>query len=118
MGCVIASQSVNSPTGSSGLIGPNCEIKIIDLKTGKTLGTNQKGEICAKSITMISSYYKNPEITKKAIDEDGQYKMLITREIKKHFSEQSEFFQDGYTRGISVISPRTENCSFWIDCPI
>ncbi|XP_076546359.1 uncharacterized protein LOC117602157 [Osmia lignaria lignaria] len=88
MGNLIAAQSVNSPSGSSGLVARNCEVKIIDLETGKTLGPNQKGEICGKSISMMSGYYKNPEATKKVIDEDG---WLHTSDLG-YYTEEGELF--------------------------
>jgi fatty-acyl-CoA synthase len=50
---------------------PNCEVKIVDPETGKTLGTNQTGEICCKGYNVMKGYYKMPEKTKEVIDEDG-----------------------------------------------
>ncbi|XP_029047306.2 4-coumarate--CoA ligase 1-like [Osmia bicornis bicornis] len=88
MGNQIAGQLVSSPSGSSGLVARNCEVKIIDPKTGKTLGPNQKGEICGKSIAMMSGYYKNPEATKKVIDEDG---WLHTGDFG-YYTEEGELF--------------------------
>jgi fatty-acyl-CoA synthase len=50
---------------------PNCEVKIVDPETGKTLGTNQTGEICCKGYNVMKGYYKMPEKTKEVIDKDG-----------------------------------------------
>lgn len=56
---------------SAGTIIPNAQIKIIDLKTGQSLGCNQDGEICLKSSRMMMGYYKNPTATKEAVDKEG-----------------------------------------------
>ena len=50
---------------------PNCEVKIVDPETGKTLGPNMTGEICCKGYNVMKGYYKMPEKTKEVIDEDG-----------------------------------------------
>ena len=50
---------------------PNCEVKIVDPETGKTLGTNQTGEICCKGYNVMKGYYKMPEKTKEVIDKEG-----------------------------------------------
>ncbi|XP_003704786.1 luciferin 4-monooxygenase [Megachile rotundata] len=71
LGNLISAQDVDSTPGSCGLATINTEIKIIDPETGKTLGPNQSGEVCIKNLSMTSGYYKNPEATKNAIDEDG-----------------------------------------------
>ncbi|XP_014235992.1 luciferin 4-monooxygenase-like [Trichogramma pretiosum] len=56
---------------SVGFVLPNVQIKIIDRRNGQTLGPNQPGELCIKSLTMMSGYYGNPEATKKVIDPYG-----------------------------------------------
>ncbi len=50
---------------------PEIEVKIIDTKTGETLGPDQPGEICCRGYNVMKGYYKMPEMTQKAIDEDG-----------------------------------------------
>ncbi len=50
---------------------PNCEVKIVDPNTGKTLGANQTGEICCRGYNVMKGYYKMPEKTKEVIDKDG-----------------------------------------------
>ena len=34
--------------GSCGVLLPNTEAKIVDLESGKSLGPNEKGELCVK----------------------------------------------------------------------
>jgi acyl-CoA synthetase (AMP-forming)/AMP-acid ligase II len=50
---------------------PNCEVKIVDPESGKTLGPNMTGEICCKGYNVMKGYYKMPEKTNEVIDKDG-----------------------------------------------
>jgi len=50
---------------------PECEVKIVDPETGKTLGPDQPGEICCKGYNIMKGYYKMPDKTREVIDEDG-----------------------------------------------
>jgi fatty-acyl-CoA synthase len=54
-----------------GRVLPGVEVKIIDPVTGKTLGDNQQGELCARGHGIMLGYYHNPEATHAAIDSDG-----------------------------------------------
>ncbi|XP_043261591.1 4-coumarate--CoA ligase 1-like isoform X1 [Colletes gigas] len=71
LGGLVSAQMVNSTSGSCGVVKSNCEIKIIDPDTGKILGPNETGELCAKTPLMMTGYYRNPEATKNIIDQDG-----------------------------------------------
>lgn len=57
--------------GSSGRICKNMRLIIVSLDTKKPVGPNMHGEICLKCQSMMNSYYKDPETTKNAFDEDG-----------------------------------------------
>ncbi|XP_023748642.1 probable acyl-activating enzyme 16, chloroplastic [Lactuca sativa] len=47
------------------------EIKIVDDETGEDLPHGSKGIVKARGPQIMQGYYKNPEATKQAIDEDG-----------------------------------------------
>jgi fatty-acyl-CoA synthase len=50
---------------------PGVEVKIVDPATGKTLGDNEQGELCARGHGIMIGYYKNQEATDAAIDPEG-----------------------------------------------
>jgi fatty-acyl-CoA synthase len=50
---------------------PGVEVKIIDPISGQTLGDHQQGELCSRGHVVMLGYYKNPEATAAAIDQEG-----------------------------------------------
>ena len=50
---------------------PNVECKIIDPETGKDLPDGESGEFVARGFNIMKGYYKMPEATRSAIDNDG-----------------------------------------------
>ena len=54
-----------------GRVLPGVEVKIVDPATGKTLGDNEQGELCARGHGVMIGYYNNPEATAAAIDAEG-----------------------------------------------
>lgn len=63
--------SVEKRVNTVGRARPNIEVKIIDPETGETLGPGQPGEICCRGYNVMKGYYKMPDKTKEAIEEDG-----------------------------------------------
>lgn len=58
---------------SVGRLGLGVKLKIVDVESKKSLGPNQTGEICFKSMGLMKGYVRNPEATKEAIDDDGWF---------------------------------------------
>jgi len=50
---------------------PHTEVKVIDPLTGKMVPRGVAGELCTRGYLVMKGYYKNPEATRKAIDDDG-----------------------------------------------
>ena len=50
---------------------PHVEVKIADPETGETMPPGQQGELCARSFMNMKGYYKMPEATEAAIDDEG-----------------------------------------------
>ncbi|MDD2554362.1 MAG: AMP-binding protein, partial [Desulfotomaculaceae bacterium] len=50
---------------------PGVECKIVDPETGQDLSANADGELVARGYNIMKGYYKMPEGTKAAIDENG-----------------------------------------------
>ncbi|UTB31741.1 MAG: AMP-binding protein [Methanobacterium sp. ERen5] len=63
--------SVEKRVNTVGRARPNIEVKLIDPKTGETLGPGQPGEICCRGYNVMKGYYKMPDKTKEAVEEDG-----------------------------------------------
>ncbi|XP_060811443.1 uncharacterized protein LOC132904738 [Bombus pascuorum] len=88
LGGTCAVQLSGTVSGSCGVVATNCEIKIIDVQTGETLGPNEHGELCAKTPTIMTGYLKNPEATKDTIDKDG---WIHTGDLA-YYNEKGEIF--------------------------
>ena len=50
---------------------PHVEVKIVDPATGKEVGTGVQGELCTRGYHVMKGYYRMPEATRQAIDEEG-----------------------------------------------
>lgn len=64
--------TIQETCDASGYPLPGSRLKIIDQK-GKEVPTGEIGEIIVKSPSLMLGYYKNPEETQKAIDQDGWF---------------------------------------------
>lgn len=50
---------------------PGVEVKIVNPETGEEVPRGVQGELCARGYNVMKGYYKMPEATHAAIDEDG-----------------------------------------------
>lgn len=50
---------------------PDIEVRIVNPETGETCGPNEVGELCCRGYNVMKGYYKMPEDTAAAIDEEG-----------------------------------------------
>lgn len=50
---------------------PNVEVKIVQPGTTRALPYNEQGELCTRGHHIMKGYYRNPEATREAIDDDG-----------------------------------------------
>lgn len=86
--CLLSSLGMTEATGGVTATSPKDSLKvrsttvgrfmkhtrgvILDLNTGEELPPMEVGEICISGYLVMKGYYKNPELTKKAIDEQGR----------------------------------------------
>ncbi len=72
---VITQTRTNDPielrVSSVGRALPNVEVKIVDPATNEEVDRGVQGELCTKGYHVMKGYYKNPEATANAIDNDG-----------------------------------------------
>ena len=54
-----------------GRVLPHTEVKIVDVKTGKTVPRGENGELCTRGYLVMQSYYNNPKATAETIDAKG-----------------------------------------------
>lgn len=57
--------------GTVGRVIPGCEARIVDPESGKPLPDGHPGELCARGHGVMLGYYRQPELTARAIDPDG-----------------------------------------------
>ena len=72
-GCTMSSidDPVEVRVGTVGRPLPGVECKIVDPETNKEMPDNENGEFVARGYNLMKGYYKMPEATAAAIDEDG-----------------------------------------------
>ncbi len=49
---------------------PDVEVKIVDIETGETLPPGKQGELCTRGYLVMKGYYKMPDETARAIDQE------------------------------------------------
>ncbi|XP_020290910.1 4-coumarate--CoA ligase 1-like isoform X2 [Pseudomyrmex gracilis] len=88
-GGLCVSQTRTSKPGSCGFVIRGVRIKVVDEKTGETVGVNKMGELCIKSEFLMNGYHKNPQQTKEVIDSDG---WLHTKDIVYYDKDGEIYF--------------------------
>ncbi len=72
---VITQTRTNDPielrVSSVGRALPNVEVKIVDPATNEEVARGVQGELCTRGYHVMKGYYKNPEATSSAIDNEG-----------------------------------------------
>lgn len=86
---------------------PGVEVKLVDPATGRILGDNEQGELCARGHVVMLGYYKNPEATAEAIDAEGWLHTgdLATR-LSNGYYKITGRIKDMVIRGGENIYPR------------
>jgi len=59
--------------GSVGKLNKNTEVRVVD-DAGKQLGLNEVGELHVKLLAPFAGYYKNEQLTKENLTDDGYFK--------------------------------------------
>ncbi|KAJ8704568.1 hypothetical protein PYW07_011756 [Mythimna separata] len=68
----IPGDSNSHKMGSVGVVIPNTVVKVTDLETGKPLGPNERGEICAKGELLMKGYVGKDRASD--LDDEGFYR--------------------------------------------
>jgi fatty-acyl-CoA synthase len=105
-----ATRTHNSPEVRSTTVGfefPNVEVKIVNPETGEECPAEVQGEICCRGYNVMKGYYKNPEATKKVIDDDGWlHSGDLAVKTKNGFYKITGRIKDMIIRGGENIYPR------------
>ena len=75
---------------SLGFVKANVQLKIVDVKTGKSLGPNQIGEFVFKKPGMLLTYYNSPKAT--PIDNEGN-NFIFMFSMAFQFTHQLQIFK-------------------------
>lgn len=72
-GCTMTTidDTIENRVSTVGRAFPGVECKVIDPESGQECENGQKGEFVARGYNVMKGYYKMPEATAQAIDEDG-----------------------------------------------
>ena len=83
------------------------ECKIVDPETGEELGDNMDGEFCARGYNIMKGYYKMPEATAAAIDEEGWlHSGDLARRTSEGYYKITGRIKDMIIRGGENIYPK------------
>jgi acyl-CoA synthetase (AMP-forming)/AMP-acid ligase II len=72
----------NIPPLSVGKLYPNTKLRVLDLKSGESLGSNKQGELCVSSPIMCNGYWNRPDENVNFVtDEHGRWMRTGTEHI-------------------------------------
>lgn len=96
---------------------PHTEVKIIDISTGRIVPRGTAGELCTRGYMVMKGYYRNPEATRKSIEEDGWLHSGDLATMDEHgYCRITGRAKDMINRGGENIYPR-EIEEFLYQCP-
>jgi fatty-acyl-CoA synthase len=65
------SDDLDRRTSTVGTVFPHVEMKVVDPESGRTVPTGTAGEVCSKGYLVMKGYWRDPEATRAAVDENG-----------------------------------------------
>ncbi|CBZ23036.1 putative long-chain-fatty-acid-CoA ligase [Leishmania mexicana MHOM/GT/2001/U1103] len=88
-------------TNVTGLMEPGQEIKLLDIDEYKhTDSPEPRGEMLSRGPFLFKGYYKQPELTREVLDEDGWF----------HTGDVGSFTADGKMRIVGRVKALAKNC--------
>ena len=105
-----------------GRVLPNVEAKIVDPATGREVPPGVQGELCTRGYHVMKGYYKMPEATAEAIDDEGWLHtgdlavmdengyFRITGRLKDMIIRGGKTFTPGRSRNFSTRIRRSWMC--------
>ncbi len=85
--------SIRQRVETVGRVLPGIEAKIVDPSTGEELGPGKPGEFCARGYNIMKGYYRMPDATDEAIDDEGWL----------HTGDLATVDEDGYYKIVGRI---------------
>jgi len=92
-------------TDSIGMASATMQVQVRDPETDKVLPEGEVGEICVRGASCFLGYWRNPEATAKALDDDRWYRTGDFGVIRNGYVHLEGRRQDLIIRGGENISP-------------
>ena len=68
---IMRGDRIMTRSGSVGVCWPGVEARIVDLESGRDLGTGERGELLVRGPTIMRGYFRNPDATAAVLDAEG-----------------------------------------------